>query len=199
MRSSPTSMQKSASCLRQRSLASKAQEPASTSSKSYMSLPQQQFILSYVPLIITVISVVSYDTKGAFLPWHRYLIHTHEYALKTECNYTGTQPYWQESLDAGNFTHSIVLDPEIGFGGDGAGPNDCIKDGPFKDYVNAVGPGQSITDHCINRQINDCISVMAIQSNVDQCMAMQNFSMMWQCLEDSPHKAGHGGIGGQEG
>jgi hypothetical protein len=127
MRSSPTSMQKSASCLRQRSLASKAQEPASTSSKSYMSLPQQQFILSYVPLIITVISVVSYDTKGAFLPWHRYLIHTHEYALKTECNYTGTQPYWQESLDAGNFTHSIVLDPEIGFGGDGAGPNDCTS------------------------------------------------------------------------
>jgi tyrosinase len=143
-------------------------------------------------------SVVSYDIKGAFLPWHRYLLHTHEYILKTECNYTGTQPYWQESLDAGNFTHSIVLDPETGFGGDGAGPNNCIKDGPFKDYVNAIGPGLSVTDHCIDRQISDCMSGMAAQNNVDQCMAMRNFSMLWPCIEDSPHKAGHGGIGGQE-
>lgn len=77
----------------------------------------------------------AYHNQGAFLPFHRYLVHTHETILRTECNYTGTQPYWDEVLDAGNFTHSVVLDPETGFGGDGYGANNCIKDGPFKDYV----------------------------------------------------------------
>lgn len=29
---------------------------------------------------------------GAFLPFHRLMMHAHESALRTECNYTGYQP-----------------------------------------------------------------------------------------------------------
>ena len=31
-------------------------------------------------------------TQGAFLPFHRLMMYTHETALRTECNYTGYQP-----------------------------------------------------------------------------------------------------------
>ena len=31
-------------------------------------------------------------SKGAFLPFHRLLLWTHEQALRTECNYAGFQP-----------------------------------------------------------------------------------------------------------
>src|SRR5262245_22819778 len=122
-------------------------------------------------------------------------MYAHETVLKTECNYTGTQPYWEESLDAGNFSHSVVLEAETGFGGDGAGPKHCIKDGPFKDYVNPFGPFQQVADHCISRKINDCLSASAAKKNVDACMATKDFLTMWPCLEGLPHSAGHAGIG----
>ncbi|KAF2270326.1 Di-copper centre-containing protein [Lojkania enalia] len=134
---------------------------------------------------------------GAFLPFHRLFIHAHEALLQAECNYTGGQPYWNESLDAGNFSSSIILDPEVGFGGNGTGPLNCIVDGPFKDYVNPIGPGQTFSDHCIDRIISDCASEMAGRQSIDQCMRMQNFSAFGPCLEGMPHVAGHGGIGGQ--
>ncbi|KAF2187156.1 Di-copper centre-containing protein, partial [Zopfia rhizophila CBS 207.26] len=134
---------------------------------------------------------------GAFLPFHRFFMHAHEHLLKTECNYTAGQPYWDESLDAGNFSRSIVLDPETGFGGDGIGTDRCIKDGPFKDYVNAIGPGRTISDHCIDRRVDDCTSQLADRKYVDECMQMRNFSTLWPCIESAPHSAGHGGIGGE--
>ncbi|KAF2279722.1 Di-copper centre-containing protein [Westerdykella ornata] len=134
---------------------------------------------------------------GAFLPYHRFFVHAHEHLLKTECNYTGGQPYWNEALDAGNFSTSIVLDPETGFGGNGVAPSNCIQDGPFKDYVNAIGPGEAISDHCIDRIVNECMSVMGNSTFVNQCMQMQDYKTFWPCVEAAPHSAGHGGIGGQ--
>ncbi|OAG01602.1 Di-copper centre-containing protein [Paraphaeosphaeria sporulosa] len=134
---------------------------------------------------------------GAFLPFHRYLMHAHEHILRTDCNYTGAQPYWDEPLDAGNFSSSVVLDPVAGFGGNGTGPKNCITDGPFMDYVNAIGPFQQVSDHCIDRKIDECASAQAAAKNVDQCMASGNYSTFWPCLENAPHGAGHGGVGGQ--
>lgn len=134
---------------------------------------------------------------GAFLPFHRYLMHAHEQILRTECNYTGAQPYWDETLDAGKFSTSIVLDPVTGFGGDGQGPNNCITDGPFKNYVNPLGPYQAITNHCIDRKINECVSATAAPKYVENCMAFGNYSGFWPCLEAFPHSAGHGGMGGE--
>ncbi|KAL7917048.1 hypothetical protein ACQKWADRAFT_324968 [Trichoderma austrokoningii] len=37
---------------------------------------------------------LSIHLTGNFLPWHRWLIHEYERALREECGYTGYQPYW---------------------------------------------------------------------------------------------------------
>ncbi|KAF2731269.1 Di-copper centre-containing protein [Polyplosphaeria fusca] len=135
---------------------------------------------------------------GVFLPFHRYYVALHESLLRTECNYTGGQPYWDESLDAGKFSSSILLDgSDESFGDTGKGKGGCVVQGPFKDYVNPIGPGQEIKDHCIDRQVNDCLSGNANATLVNECLAHGDFVDMWNCIEGVPHPAGHGGVGGQ--
>ncbi|KAH7389990.1 hypothetical protein BKA66DRAFT_558580 [Pyrenochaeta sp. MPI-SDFR-AT-0127] len=134
---------------------------------------------------------------GAFLPFHRALLHAHETALRNECAYTGWQPYWQEQLDAGKFKASIVMDPVYGFGGDGSGSKRCITNGPFANYTNHLGPSYVNTDHCIDRQINEQMSQGSAQRNVDSCLAATNWATAWSCIEGNPHSGGHAGVGGQ--
>jgi tyrosinase len=89
------------------------------------------------------------------------------------------------------------LDPFLGFGGDGAGRLNCIQDGPFADYINPIGPGYELNDHCIDRQVSDDASLGASSSRVENCMDMTVFTDFWPCIEAAPHTAGHGGIGAQ--
>lgn len=62
---------------------------------------------------------------GQFLPWHRYFVRVHEMLLQTQCNYTGAQPYWDETGDTesyqGHMGDSPVWDATTGFGGNGTG------------------------------------------------------------------------------
>ncbi|KAF2712702.1 Di-copper centre-containing protein [Pleomassaria siparia CBS 279.74] len=138
---------------------------------------------------------------GAFLPYHRYFIHAHETLLRTVCNYTSPHPYWDEAMDASNFVSSVLLSPTTGFGGDGVGNESCIADGPFKDYVNPVGPGSRVNDHCITRKLGACESVyasrLAGREFVDACMGRERWGEFWPCVEFGAHSAGHGGIGGE--
>ena len=117
--------------------------------------------------------------------------------LATECNYTAGQPYWDESLDVDDWTSSVLFDPDTGFGGNGVGASQCIADGPFKDYISAIGPGETFTEHCIQRDINKCAAKTAAPSVVEGCLKMENFSTFWPCIEGGPHGAGHGGVGGE--
>lgn len=105
--------------------------------------------------------------------------------------------YWDEPRDAGKFSKSVILDPVVGFGGDGVPPSNCIRDGPFANYINGIGPGHLISDHCIDRQVSDLASQLANQSFVDQCYSLQNYSTAWPCMEASPHGGGHAGIGAE--
>ncbi|KAK4444129.1 hypothetical protein QBC34DRAFT_309592 [Podospora aff. communis PSN243] len=134
---------------------------------------------------------------GQFLPFHRLFVSAHEQALRKECGYTGAQPYWEETRDAGAFSKSVVLDPIYGFGGDGVAPDNCIADGPFANYTNSLGPGYLVNDHCIDRDINDRFSNSAAKATVDRCLGMETFITFWPCIEGGPHGAGHGGIGAQ--
>ncbi|TLS26409.1 hypothetical protein PpBr36_05572 [Pyricularia pennisetigena] len=136
---------------------------------------------------------------AAFLPFHRLLLFAHETAMRTECGYTGFQPYWQEQLDAGKFKSSIIFDPITGFGGDGSGPNNCITTGPFSNYTNSLGPGYEITNHCIDRAIDDDISKGSSQQNVDNCLLQTTWKDAWTCIESAPHIGGHAGVGKQMG
>lgn len=40
-----------------------------------------------------VVRLFAKQAKGSFLPFHRFLMHTHEKLMKEECGYKGAQPY----------------------------------------------------------------------------------------------------------
>ncbi|KAL4918430.1 hypothetical protein BDW62DRAFT_210495 [Aspergillus aurantiobrunneus] len=101
--------------------------------------------------------------SGTFLPWHRHFIWLWEQALREECGFTGTLPYWNWALwpslaasplfdgsetslsGDGEYNPdevSVQLTPEPGLTitmprGTGGG---CVKTGPFKDSVINMGP-----------------------------------------------------------
>ncbi|PBP16779.1 putative tyrosinase central domain protein [Diplocarpon rosae] len=101
---------------------------------------------------------------GTFLAWHRYFIWAYEQALRDECGYAGTQPYWDWSKFSNATTSGPVFDGSAtsmsgngiyvaGRGevvltlpgyddirlppGNGGG---CVLAGPFKDMTVNLGP-----------------------------------------------------------
>src|SRR4051812_36971604 len=126
--------------------------------------------------------------QGAFFPYHRLYVWVHEQALRNECGYTGWQPWWDEPHDAGHFRNSSVMDPVYGFGGDGAGSSGCIQDGPFRNYTNALGPKYDITNHCINRRLDEVAGLQGVIANVQECMKLTDFVSFWICMEYYPHR-----------
>ncbi|CAH0000230.1 unnamed protein product [Clonostachys byssicola] len=102
---------------------------------------------------------LSIHGTGNFLSWHRYFTWAYETALKEECGYKGTQPYWNW-FDGSDFASSPLFDGSAtSMSGDGSyvehdgalsGTNNiyipsgngggCLKDGPFKDMVTNLGP-----------------------------------------------------------
>lgn len=91
---------------------------------------------------------------------------------------------------------SVIFDPETGFGGNGTGKAHCVVDGPFANLTLHVQKDLSDSDYCLTRNFDPCSFRAAAQSNVDTCMAKETFEEARQCLEGSPHGAGHGGVGG---
>ncbi|KAL2268832.1 hypothetical protein VTJ83DRAFT_3678 [Remersonia thermophila] len=91
---------------------------------------------------------------GNFLSWHRYYTWAFEQALRNECGYNGTQPYWDWSRWYQDPERSPIFDgsdtslsgngeyvqhtTQMGIpAGNGGG---CVKTGPFKDMVIRLGP-----------------------------------------------------------
>ncbi|KAH8826786.1 hypothetical protein DL96DRAFT_1815858 [Flagelloscypha sp. PMI_526] len=142
---------------------------------------------------------------GQFLPWDDVVLHecnTYESALRTDCGYTGAQPYWNETADAGAFTTSTLLQAnDLSFGGDDdASNNNCVNTGPFANLTLSIGPGSQVTNHCLNRAVSNRASQSAGQSYIDACMAKTTFADAWPCIENNgPHGAGHGGVGAEMG
>ncbi|KAF1830579.1 Di-copper centre-containing protein [Decorospora gaudefroyi] len=97
---------------------------------------------------------------GNFLSWHRYYTFAYEHALRVECGYDGTQPYWDWGRWATSPETSPIFDgsdtsmsgqgekiPHSSTGlkpaGEGGG---CIKSGPFKDMKVNLGPVAVMAD-----------------------------------------------------
>ncbi|KAL4803386.1 hypothetical protein BDV18DRAFT_40551 [Aspergillus unguis] len=137
---------------------------------------------------------------GHFLPWHRYLVRTHEVLLQTLCGYTGAQPYWDEVADyeAGPLKEASIFDPVFGFGGDGDGGDGCIRDGPFADTTLRMrGLTETHDDeYCLSRALNQSAFVWGQRSEVDRCFAMSEYRDAWACYNFNPHSAGHTAVGG---
>ncbi|KAI2627026.1 Di-copper centre-containing protein [Hypomontagnella submonticulosa] len=133
---------------------------------------------------------------GAFLPFHRYFVTVHEHLLRTECNYTGPLPYWDEPSDVGNINGSAIFDVEVGFGGNGTGAKSCIVDGPFANLTLRFKEDMTVSNYCISRYLNDRAFSAAAQEFVDMCLEREKYTDAWNCLEGRPHGAGHGGVSG---
>ncbi|GAP88085.1 putative amino acid transporter [Rosellinia necatrix] len=133
---------------------------------------------------------------GAFLPFHRYYVTVHDRLIRTECNYTGPLPYWDEPSDVGNIAGSPLFTEEPGFGGDGTGSDDCIADGPFADTTLHFKEDLTTSDYCISRALNDRGFNSGTRANAEACLQKDNFEDAWECLEGNPHNAGHGGVAG---
>ncbi|KAG5744610.1 hypothetical protein H9Q70_012690 [Fusarium xylarioides] len=102
---------------------------------------------------------LSIHGTGNFFTWHRYFTWAYEQALRDECGYTGTQPYWNW-FETGDFASNTVFDgSETSMSGDGkyvkhngalsgmqnifipsGNGGGCLKDGPFLGAVANLGP-----------------------------------------------------------
>lgn len=105
------------------------------------------------------ISVYGVHGVGVFLPWHRYATWTFETVLRSECNYTGTQPYWDWTLDSPASNGSLLNSPLLkSFGGDGSAPTNCVETGPFTGNKSLnIGPVESMSRNprCLTRAIDE--------------------------------------------
>lgn len=110
---------------------------------------------------------------GVFLPWHRYTIWTFESVLRTECNYTGAQPYWDWTLDSPASNASLLASPILrAFGGNGSAATGCVEDGPFAGNASLhIGPADSMkwNPRCLTRVIDQ--DTFDIRSNWDDVFA----------------------------
>ncbi|ETS86478.1 hypothetical protein PFICI_00306 [Pestalotiopsis fici W106-1] len=163
-----------------------------------------------------------------FLPWHRWFVQLHENLLRTECGYTGVQPYWDWSIDADavNTINSPVFDAATGFGGDGKrtgsgvpGFERCVIDGPFANtnLTLAMGwpdmntPGNRL--HCFTREFNgglgndengdpiigDMQAGAYNSKTMNTIYGFDTFAQMASMLEGLPHAQIHSIIFGDMG
>ncbi|SCN91481.1 related to monophenol monooxygenase [Fusarium fujikuroi] len=104
--------------------------------------------------------------------------------------------WWDETRDAGNFIDSPLLDPDTGFGGNGTGPHHCVIDGPFANTTLHIGPGQSVSDHCLSRKVNEFNSTLGNETYVHECHSKTTYLDFWETTGYTTHGAGHSGVGG---
>ncbi|KAH6681514.1 hypothetical protein B0J14DRAFT_216635 [Halenospora varia] len=140
--------------------------------------------------------------NAPFFAWHRWLLKLWETDLKTTCGYTGTQPYWDFSLDntVASYPKSPLFDTVYGFGGNGEyiadvsdltqWPNQipvpipgrtgggCVTTGPFANLTVPMGTGGSTayTPHCLRRDWSpQLVSQTMSAKNISDALNSANF------------------------
>ncbi|KAH6877538.1 hypothetical protein BKA58DRAFT_451189 [Alternaria rosae] len=97
---------------------------------------------------------LSIHGTGNFLSWHRYYTFAYENALRVECGYNGTQPYWDWGRWAASPETSPIFDgsdtsmsgqgEKVQHNSNGLKPagngGGCIASGPFKGMMVNLGP-----------------------------------------------------------
>ena len=91
-----------------------SQHPLRCTSPFVSSLPRPS--LTHIPLLFlkTPKILTSPAPQGLFLHYHRFFTHLYEEALRDECGYTGTQPYWDWTLNWQDPRQSTVFDGSDG-------------------------------------------------------------------------------------
>ncbi|CAG8948873.1 hypothetical protein HYFRA_00001996 [Hymenoscyphus fraxineus] len=134
--------------------------------------------------------------NGPFLPWHRHLLILWEQELRNTCGYTGSQPWWDFSLEntAETFPKSPLFDPVYGVGGNGPWVENvssipvsnpaviladrtgggCLDNGPFANLTVTMGIGNNLdyNPHCLRRDF--CPELIASALSDERLAAVRN-------------------------
>ncbi|ETS85773.1 hypothetical protein PFICI_03798 [Pestalotiopsis fici W106-1] len=129
---------------------------------------------------------LSIHGTGSFLSWHRYYTWSYEQALRNECGYNGTQPYWNWGRWAADPESSPIFDGSaLSMSGNGektshtgqivtGNGGGCVTSGPFKNLTVNLGPmspaispaptknsradGMGYNPRCLRRDISNKLS-----------------------------------------
>ncbi|KAF2843303.1 Di-copper centre-containing protein [Patellaria atrata CBS 101060] len=105
-------------------------------------------------VVVHMKQTMSIHGTGSFLTWHRYFTWAYEQALRTECGYQGTQPYWDWGMWAADPETSPIFDgSDTSMSGNGekiahqgtftapaGNGGGCVLSGPFKNFTVNLGP-----------------------------------------------------------
>jgi hypothetical protein len=122
-----------------------------------------------------------------FLPWHRVMLGLFDKALREECNYLDTLPYWDWSIDSEAPEKSVIWKD---FGSTG-----CIST-PVLGNLTAFFPNE----HCVRRNSNmmNRGSVFSPEQ-IGLILANPGYNEFRVALESNPHNLGHSLVGGDMG
>lgn len=161
----------SIACLTQRPSAGAAYSP---SASRYEDLVKTHQILTN-----------SIHGNGIFFPWHRLFVHVFEQALRTECGFNRSMPWWDETLDTGAFNRSSLFTPEY-FGslpGPTEGRGTCITDGKFANLTCHIGPGLDNIDHCLSRAVDEKMTGQSSTAYINYCARQTVYGSFASCAE----------------
>ncbi|KAL3899722.1 MAG: hypothetical protein SGCHY_001841 [Lobulomycetales sp.] len=130
-------------------------------------------------------------SNAVFLPWHRKMLVEFEADLTRVAGKQIHLPYWDWTVNSQSPEQSEVLQPNS-FGTGGTGPNLCVTDGAFANWINDDGS-------CLSRGYGRTGTVAAFYSEEVVNAAVRtsdNFDTIWRTLEGPLHGSVHVNIGG---
>ncbi|KAM0316953.1 hypothetical protein ACHAO8_002756 [Botrytis cinerea] len=131
----------------------------------------------------------------------------YENALKDDCSYTGTLPYWDWSLDWEDFSRAPIWGHD-NFGSDGnldaeisVGNGHCVIDGPFAGLT-AMFYDNDYYPHCLSRGFKSGAEMKDLGNLVrpgvvEDIMREGNFEAFAQRIEHNAHRFVSGSIRGE--
>lgn len=150
-------------------------------------------------------NLIAHSTHGKapFLTWHRRFIWVYEKTLREKCDYEGSLPFWDWSLDWEDPPSSPIFDSKLGFGGDGDpdAPEHnvahCVTDSPLGE-LHPQWYGDRFEPHCLSRFFDDddWFGRYLSPTQMQEVMDSTSYEEFFLALEDGPHDIIPGGIRG---
>lgn len=125
--------------------------------------------------------------NNLFLLWHRYFVWTFEQLIRDECGFDRAFPWWDETLNAGDFRALDMFTSPDYFGALTPPVNNqpvCVTSGAFSGLTCNIGPGSSNTPHCLSRAGNANDTAECNTNFINECNSMSAYDQMEPCLED---------------
>lgn len=133
--------------------------------------------------------------NAKFLVWHRAYLWAFEEALRGECGYTESLPWFDETLYPGHFSQSSIFSSKW-LGGINL-HGGCVPDGQFANLALNIGPGSGNQYHCLARNGDASATSQCTSARVEICQQANDYQVFASCEEGGLHANGHVGTGGE--